>query len=241
MPFLTRLKPALDFAKAAGELSRDDDAGKAWDAVYPTLKRSGDTVAHTDRARGQVLRLAMLYALADGSKVIGLAHLVAALAAWNYCRESAALIFGGAVQAAQSQVVEADPLWLDVLNFLPETGSLERWKINENFKPKATTEKVGETLEALAKAGKAEVVKLATGGRVAEKWKQRFPDDTNDTKTKTSSSEKATEEEEVQASVVGQTSSFSSPYPAEHLSSKTSSSSSGILPTPVNKKRLFCI
>ena len=256
-PFLSRLKAALDFSKSAGELQWADDAGKAWDEVYGELKRSGDTVPHTDRARGQVLRLAMLFALVDSSKVIRLAHLYAALAAWAYCRESAALIFGG---TARSQPFEADPLWLEVLNFLPETDGVERWKINEKFKPKATTEKVGETLEALANAGKAEVVKLATGGRVAEKWKRRFPDDTNETKTKTSSSEKATEEEEevlteeqkqasekveeeeeeeeeeVQASVVGQTSSSSSPYPAEHLSSKTSSSSSGILPTPVNEK-----
>ena len=39
----------------------------------------------------------LAYALADGSRVIDVAHLEAAWALWLYCRESAALIFGAAI------------------------------------------------------------------------------------------------------------------------------------------------
>src|SRR5262249_17987827 len=109
-PFLEPLATALTFAKNAGEMKRDAQANVLWREVYPDLKRSGDAVPHTERARPYVMRLAMLYALADCSAVIRVEHLQAALALWDYCRESARLIFGG----TQQQL--ADPLWLQVLN-----------------------------------------------------------------------------------------------------------------------------
>ncbi len=74
-PFLERLRAALAFGKQAGELRRDAGAEALWHAVYGDLRRSGDAVPHTDRARAQVLRLSLLYALADCSRVIAKAHL----------------------------------------------------------------------------------------------------------------------------------------------------------------------
>ena len=72
-------------------MRRDQDAAALWKEHYGELKRSGDSVPHTDRARPYVVRLSMLYALADRSAVIGADHLRAALAVWDYCRASAAL------------------------------------------------------------------------------------------------------------------------------------------------------
>jgi hypothetical protein len=94
-PFLDRLAAALAFAKQAGEVKRDAQAESLWCEVYGQLKRSGDSVPYTERARPYVLRLSMLYALTDSSPVIRREHLQAALAVWDYCRESARLLFGG--------------------------------------------------------------------------------------------------------------------------------------------------
>jgi hypothetical protein len=56
-------------------------------------EKSGLWDAATSRAEAQVLRLSMVYALLDGTGTIDVPHLRAALAAWNYCDESARLIF----------------------------------------------------------------------------------------------------------------------------------------------------
>src|SRR5262249_20375223 len=52
--------------------------------------------AATARAEAQVLRLSVAYALTDRSSTIEVAHLDAAHALWQYCRASAAYIFGDA-------------------------------------------------------------------------------------------------------------------------------------------------
>jgi hypothetical protein len=83
-PYLNRLQSALSFAKTAGEVKKDDEAKVLWKKVYPALATSGDDVPHTERVRPQVLRLALIYALADSSKVIRIEHLQAALGVWEY-------------------------------------------------------------------------------------------------------------------------------------------------------------
>ena len=50
--------------------------------------------AVTARAEAQVMRLACLYALLDLSKITKLEHLLAGLALWEYCEQSAKYIFG---------------------------------------------------------------------------------------------------------------------------------------------------
>ena len=67
-----------------------------WAAVYPRLSegRTGLLGAVTSRAEAQVLRLATLYAIVDGSAAIQPPHLLAALAVWRYCEASARYLFG---------------------------------------------------------------------------------------------------------------------------------------------------
>src|SRR5262249_47697026 len=64
---------------------------------YPRLtsQRPGTLGVVPSRAEAHVLRLALLYALMDGSSRIEVEHLRAALALWDYAERSAAYIFGG--------------------------------------------------------------------------------------------------------------------------------------------------
>jgi hypothetical protein len=77
-------------------LMRDDDAKAVWAAVYGPLSagKPGLLGAIIARGEAQVLRLSVLYALLDRSPIIKVEHLKAALAVWQYCEDSARIIFG---------------------------------------------------------------------------------------------------------------------------------------------------
>lgn len=87
---------AVRHARACRELRRDRAASDHWRAIYCDLSegRPGLLGSMTGRAEAQVMRLSMIYALADGASIIELAHLEAGLALWRYCFDSARFIFG---------------------------------------------------------------------------------------------------------------------------------------------------
>jgi Protein of unknown function (DUF3987) len=167
-PFLQRLASALAFAKQAGEVAMDSEAESLWHGVYGELSVSADGVPHTNRAEPYVMRLALIYALADGSAVIRFDHLQAALALWSYCRASANLIFG-----SQPKVqAEADPLWLQVLNALTANPGVKRGDLTTAFKNKAKADELDKALTYLERSGLAYrlTVQAEGGGRPTERW-----------------------------------------------------------------------
>jgi len=88
-PIVCALRHALDWATAAPEIlfRRDAAARELWHDRYPVLSqlRPGLRGAATSRAEAQVLRLSAIYAALDSTSLIGLPHLQAALAVWDYC------------------------------------------------------------------------------------------------------------------------------------------------------------
>jgi len=94
-----QLIDALAFAEAnTAPYVRDEAAREIWADVYRTLsdRPMGILGAVTGRAAAQVLRLSTVYAALDRSPKIGEPHLMAALALWTYCEQSARYIFGDA-------------------------------------------------------------------------------------------------------------------------------------------------
>ena len=80
----------------AGRPRQDDTAARQkWQDIYSALsaEQPGLLGAVTARAEAQTVRLALLYALLDGTNQIDEPHLRAALAVWEYCDASAAHIF----------------------------------------------------------------------------------------------------------------------------------------------------
>jgi hypothetical protein len=98
-PLLAHLREVCSKAKDIERMQRDEEATAAWRAVYPALSegKPGLVGALLARAEAQVLRLSMLYALLEGTAIIGAGHLYAALAVWEYCEASVAYIFGSAL------------------------------------------------------------------------------------------------------------------------------------------------
>jgi hypothetical protein len=70
----------------------DEEAGNMWDAFYNGL--GDDDPDYMTRAEVFVLRLTMIYALLDKSSIMKVEHLKAALAVWEYGKQSARLVYG---------------------------------------------------------------------------------------------------------------------------------------------------
>jgi hypothetical protein len=98
-PINRRLADAAETARTVKEMTRDAEAGAMWRAVYGELGagRPGLLGAILSRAQPQVARLSCGYALLDGSAVVHAEHLLAALALWKYCEDSARFVFGDAM------------------------------------------------------------------------------------------------------------------------------------------------
>jgi hypothetical protein len=89
-----RLAIALDMSPH-GEIRLDVIARSLWATVYPKLAtdQGGLIGALCARAAPHVMRVALTYALLDGSEMIGQAHLRAGLEVWRYAEASARYAF----------------------------------------------------------------------------------------------------------------------------------------------------
>lgn len=77
------------------QVRRNDEASQYWHEIYPDLTsaRAGRWGTSTSRGAPQVVRLSLIFCLLDGEKTIGLPHLKAAKAVWDYCCGSARWVF----------------------------------------------------------------------------------------------------------------------------------------------------
>ncbi len=155
---------ALAFGRTAGRVDWSDEAGSLWDGVYPELSegKPGLAGAMTARLEAHALRLAGLYAVLDGSRLILPEHLEAALAIVDYCEASARWIFGDSLG---DSVADA------ILQALRRQGELSRWAIYELFGRHVPSQRIVRALQMLQSLRLAEVDRQETGGRPAEVWR----------------------------------------------------------------------
>lgn len=172
----TALGRAIRRARPLGTMRFDEATGARWDDVYATFGVGAPTPLLEDlEARGDVhtRRLAMLFALLDGSNLIGTEHLDAALAVWDYCRASARYLFGaeGAVDNARElnavqrdrKHFEDDLTALD--NALTRCGRLSRTEQRAVFSNNRSAHYVGLLRKELVSRGQAvEQANSSTGG-----------------------------------------------------------------------------
>ncbi|HEX5265470.1 MAG TPA: DUF3987 domain-containing protein [Acidimicrobiales bacterium] len=97
-----RLGTHLTEAKRRGRMRFSTGARAAWWDAYARMAGAGHgpdgiVAGLLARAEAHVLRLSLLYALVDGAASIGLAHLEAALALWEYSTDSVAKVFAPVV------------------------------------------------------------------------------------------------------------------------------------------------
>lgn len=162
------LRAAAEWARGRGELVRDAAARELWRAAYPilTAERPGLLGSVTSRAEAQVLRLSVVYAALDRSRVVTDRHLAAALALWRYAEESAAGIFGGGLGDGVADEI------LRELQGAEAEGLARSYIRSEVFGRNVAAGRIGSALRLLEAHGLAEKEMVTSGhGRPAEVWR----------------------------------------------------------------------
>ena len=166
LPLSQRLAVAIGKARNLGRVRMNAEAMKRWEAVYPKLSDAycGMLGAVTARAEAQCIRLALIYALLDGSSEIKAEHLRAALAIWKYSEASARYVFG-----EQIGDPVADTIWR-ALNNAPQ--GMTRTEISRVLGRNTQTARISHALELLRGQGRACMEQKAEGqGRPVEIWR----------------------------------------------------------------------
>jgi hypothetical protein len=144
-----RLADALDRAKGTNEVRRTKESDDLWTHAYAALaddEPDGMLGAVLARGPAYTMRLALTYALADGSRAITVEHLTAALAVWQYAADSSRLLFGDLSGSSD----------LDRLcDFLARSpGGRTKTEITRDcFKGNVKADAIDMMLDALEKAG----------------------------------------------------------------------------------------
>jgi hypothetical protein len=162
-----RLQEAISFGKEEREISLcaevEDQYGysarELWEEIYADLSegRRGLFGAVTSRAEAYVRRIATIYAVLDLSEDVKVAHLLAALAVWQYCEQSAYLIFRDRT---------GDRLADELFEALKDAGEegMTRNEIYDHFGRNQKSVRLGAVLRDLARQGLVRMEKEKTDG-----------------------------------------------------------------------------
>ena len=140
-PLQRELWRLVSLAQSRGEMVMTSKARELWCSTYEELSQeySGLAGSIINRAEAQTLRLALIYALLDGQGHIDAPHLQAALAMWQYAKDSALYIFGDRA---------ADPLEQRVLSLLA-TGPKTATELNKLLSGHVKKERLQIVLQEL--------------------------------------------------------------------------------------------
>jgi hypothetical protein len=105
---IVKLFECVTFAQSRKRVYMDRNARLMWERMYRELSTAAPGIvgAVTSRGEAQVCKLALIYSLLDKSEHIGVEHLKAAKACWNYCESSARQIFRGGASKEETQLVQ---------------------------------------------------------------------------------------------------------------------------------------
>jgi hypothetical protein len=161
------LAEAIAGAKRLERVQHAHETAILWADAYGRLTdaRPGLGGVVTSRAEAQVLRLSTLYAALDGSAYVMPEHLHAALAVWDYCEESALLIFGSEERL--------DKRTETLLGFLKNAGEkgMTCTDIRNAFHRNVSQEDLGRSLAKLLERKLARFAKEKTSGKKpATRW-----------------------------------------------------------------------
>ena len=152
-PLVQELIKAITRARQLGEMCRDPDAQKWWDAHYEAISadKAGLLGALLARSEMQVMRMAAIYAALDGTALITCDHLKAAMALWRYAEESVKYIFG---------VKTGDPIADRIIAALDQEGQLDMTAISLLFDRNMEAEKIHTAIAFLDRLQMIAIVKI---------------------------------------------------------------------------------
>jgi hypothetical protein len=159
-----QLAAILQRAQRAGQVRLDNDARELWHDAYRQLAQPHPGIVGqiTARAEAHTIRLALIYALADGKRHIAPQHLQAALALNDYAARSAAWALTGATGQPLAEQIHAA--------LLRNPAGLTRSQISDTLKHNQPAGHLDHALRTLHATGRATVTQIPTGGRPAQLW-----------------------------------------------------------------------
>lgn len=163
------LGKALDIRLGAGEMRRDRQANQLWTDVYRALSEDepdGQLGAVLARGPAYTMRLALVYALADGAGAISTQHLLAGLAVWQYAARSARVLFPDETRRDDLQ---------RLAGFISEAGAAgcTATDVSRFFRKNKAGDELRAMVDELTRGGQVEEVKetRAGGGRPASRFR----------------------------------------------------------------------
>lgn len=174
-PYVKPLADALAVARTQTQtlMELDIEAGKLWDEEYRRLEsRPAGVIGNvTARASDQCMKVALVFALADGASQISAAHLRAALAVWRYCEASARKIFGSGARSTKEGESQREPFAVSLHNAIIQSPGLSRSDMLRDFR-NCSAKDIEEALAWLKGEGhvQSRIVQTEGGGRPAECW-----------------------------------------------------------------------
>jgi len=140
------------------------EAAEAWKAIYHDLSadRPGLAGALLARAEAQVMRLSAIYAVLDERQEIGLPHLKAALALWQFSEQSVVMIFGNST---------GDPMADTILRAVRVREGMTDTQISSLFGRHMSAARLDQAKGVLAAAGYIHCEEVETVGRPTRIWK----------------------------------------------------------------------
>jgi len=154
----------INAAQHFGECTWTADGASLWAKCYGSLGESKEGIvgAMSSRSEPQTRRLALIFALLDGSNRIDVPHLKAALEVWRYCQESVEFCFGTSTGNSVGNKI------LSMLAGAPEGVTLTQ--ISAFFGRNKKRNELQQALDILQSSGKARFEKRNTGGAPAVLW-----------------------------------------------------------------------
>lgn len=165
---IQRLKAVTDRSRKLGNtrMMFEPAAETLWRSEYDRLAEGhpGMFGAATSRGEAHVLRLFLIYALLDGAKSIGVEHLRAALAVWDYCEASARFIWGDRL---------GDPVADELLRVLRAAGAsgMTRWEVSNHFGRNKDATSLDIAISLLVERGLIRSESEQTGGRKGTRYR----------------------------------------------------------------------
>jgi hypothetical protein len=145
----------------------DQDARECWESVYPALTadREGLVGELVARAAPMAIRLALVYAILDGSTTIRSSHLRAALAVVDYGEQTARHVFGDSVGDALADALRS------ALKAASSRGLTREQIRSDVLHRNVSAQRITAALETLERLGLAVQTTEETGGRRATRWR----------------------------------------------------------------------
>jgi hypothetical protein len=160
--FGRQFRARLEAARITGPMGMTEDFKRLWERIYPDLSegKGGLSGGLTSRAEAHAMRLAMIYALVDGSPDMEADHLRAALEIVAYVQDSVRWIFGESL---------GDPISDAIFEGL-KSGPKTRTELARIFGNHKSARLIDRAVKSLAGAGRIFSTTEKPAGRERMVW-----------------------------------------------------------------------